>query len=348
MDIYGTATLNRTVESLKRPNAFLLNTFFGQIELSDSEEIYFDVEIDGVSRRLAPFVHPMKEGKVVESEGFNTKSFKPAYVKDKRVHEPNRSFRRGIGETIGTGQTMTPAERAAANLQRDLQNQVNMLTRRKEVMAAEVLRTGSCTIKGDGFGTVTVSFGRDVDLTNTLSGADCWDQTGIKPLELIEDWSFEVLQESGAVVRDIVMEKNAWRAFVAATGIVDKLDKRRTDVNGNMMTIVPPEHVAYMGTDGVYRYWVYTDWYIDPDTGAETAILPYGTVLGLSFDIMGVQHHGAIRDTKAIEGGLAMSEYFVKSWEVEDPSSRILLMQSAPLVVPYRPNASWAATVIEV
>jgi hypothetical protein len=38
-------------------------------------------------------------------------------------------------------------------------------------------------------------------------------------------------------------------------------------------------------------------------------------------------------------------EYFVKSWEVEDPSRRILLMQSAPLIVPYRPDATFAATV---
>jgi len=347
MDIYGTHTLNRTVESLKRPNSFLLNNFFGQIETCATEDIFFDVEIDGISRRLAPFVHPMKEGKIVESEGFTTKSFKPAYIKDKRVHKPNRAFRRSIGETIGTGQNMSPAERAAANLRKDLQNQVDMLVRRKEVMAAEVLRTGSCTIKGDGFGTVTINFGRDTDLTNTLTGAQCWDQTGIKPLDLIEDWSFEVLQKSGATVRDIVMEKNAWRAFVAQTDIVTKLDKRRTDVNGNIQTILPPAHVNYMGTDGVYRYWVYTDWYIDPDTGLETPILPYGTVLGLSDQIMGVQHHGAIRDVDAIDGGAVETEYFTKSWKVEDPSARILLMQSAPLVVPYRPNASWAATVIE-
>jgi hypothetical protein len=37
--------------------------------------------------------------------------------------------------------------------------------------------------------------------------------------------------------------------------------------------------------------------------------------------------------------------YFAKSWIEKDPSARVLLMQSAPLPVPYRINASMAATV---
>jgi hypothetical protein len=39
-------------------------------------------------------------------------------------------------------------------------------------------------------------------------------------------------------------------------------------------------------------------------------------------------------------------EYFTKSWTIPDPSTRILLMQSAPLMVPYRINASFSAKVL--
>lgn len=59
--------------------------------------------------------------------------------------------------------------------------------------------------------------------------------------------------------------------------------------------------------------------------------------------IQGVRAFGAIRDETA---GFQAMPYYPKSWVDEDPSVRYLLMQSAPLVVPTRVNASFAATVL--
>lgn len=59
--------------------------------------------------------------------------------------------------------------------------------------------------------------------------------------------------------------------------------------------------------------------------------------------LLGYQAFGAIRDEAA--GYQAMS-FFPKSWVEQDPAVRYLMLQSAPLVVPYRPNASLAATVL--
>ena len=52
--------------------------------------------------------------------------------------------------------------------------------------------------------------------------------------------------------------------------------------------------------------------------------------------------YGAIRDEDA---GFQALPYFAKSWAEQDPSVRYLLMQSAPLTVPYRINASCGITV---
>jgi hypothetical protein len=71
-------------------------------------------------------------------------------------------------------------------------------------------------------------------------------------------------------------------------------------------------------------------------------ILPANTVLVGSSGIDGVRHFGAIRD---LDAGIQARQYFVKSWVEPDPSRRFLLMQSAPLLVPYRPNAVLSATV---
>ena len=87
MDIFTTGVLTRIVQALPMPAPFILNNFFGEIQTEVSEEIHFDVNKN--RPRLAPFVLPSLPGKVMSSAGFKTSTFKPAYIKDKRVYTPN-------------------------------------------------------------------------------------------------------------------------------------------------------------------------------------------------------------------------------------------------------------------
>lgn len=341
MDLFSTNYLNGVVDSLKRTPAFILNTFFTSVETSDTEEIHFDVELDGKKRRLAPFVHPLVGGKLVESRGFQTKTFTPAYVKDLRVHDATRPFKRTAGEQIGGSQNVTPAQRQQINLTRDLRDQVDMLTRRLEVMAVEALRTGRVTVKGDGFDSVQVNFGRDANLTITKTVGTKWGDNGIDPLADLETWGMLVLKGSGSTIRNIVMDPDAWVKFRDNAKLEKRLDLTRAET-GKINLGAIPDHVQYKGSDGTYDYWVYADWYIDPDTGTETPMLPSGTVLGVG-DIMGVRHFGAIKNEEA---GYQSREYFSSSWLERNPSRRQILMESAPLMVPYRPNACFCATVL--
>lgn len=339
MDIYSTTALNRLVQSLKRPQTALLTAFFGEIETSDTEEIRFDVE--NKKRRIAPFVSPLREGKLVEDEGFTTNVFTPAYIKDKRVHDPNKALKRAAGEVIGGSQT--PLNRHQANLARSSADQLDMLMRRKEVMASEVLRTGKVTIAGEGYPTVVVDFGRNAAHTVALTSTARWGESGVKPLENIEDWTATLLQNSGAVVRDVIMDPKAWRLFRADADVQKYLDNGPLSNSGIgvVATQFAQLGLSFKGSIGELRFWVYQDWYVD-DNGTEQKMIPDYTVILASPDVDGVQHHGAIRDEEA---GLQGLEFFSKSWVVPDPSRRILLMQSAPLIVPYRPDATFCATV---
>jgi len=95
--------------------------------------------------------------------------------------------------------------------------------------------------------------------------------------------------------------------------------------------------------DRPWRIWTYQDWYID-DAGVEQQMLPNGTVIGAAQgQVMGTRHFGAIRDA---ELGYRATEFAPKSWTEKDPAVRYLMLQSAPLVVPYRPNATFRATVL--
>jgi hypothetical protein len=340
VNIYTTAFLNGVVDSLLRPPSFLLDMFFPSVVASEQEEIKFDVA-DG-KRRIAPFVHPLKEGKVVESLGYKTNTFTPAYIKDKRVFDPSKALKRKAGERIGGD--MSNIDRARANVAVALDDQLGMLTRRLEVMAAEVLRTGKATIKGDGYASVVVDFGRVAGQTLTLSSPNKWSDSGVKPLDNLEDWALTVAQACGATVTDVVFTVGAWRKFRENQAAQDAIDTQLGQLANFQIPIASVEGLEFKGTIGGKRLWVYTGWYVDPDTGSEVSIIADGWVILVAQNgLLGTRHYGAIRDEQA---GFQAREFFSKSWFVEDPPVRFLMMQSAPLIVPYRPNASMAVKVI--
>ncbi len=102
------------------------------------------------------------------------------------------------------------------------------------------------------------------------------------------------------------------------------------------------DKARYVGSIGDFDIFVYNDVYIN-DAGVETKLLPANTViLGSKDGLEGTRCYGAIRDEKA---NWTANRYFTKSWLEEDPSVRWMLLQSAPLVVPYRPNAVACVTV---
>jgi hypothetical protein len=336
MDIFTTAVLNRVVSELPAPAPFILNSFFRNIQTETSEEIHFDV--DSSRRRLAPFVAPIVAGKVVLDKGYTTKTFTPAYIKDKRVFAANRPFKRAIGERIGGN--LDPMQRLQLALANNLMDQTDMLTRRQEVMAVEALRTGAVTVVGDLYPTQTVNFGRHADLTVTLAGATLWGAAGVEPLDDVQTWSMKVTEKSGSTADTLVMDVEAWKLFSASAKVQKLLDRFRGA--DQLVPTVTGEGGRYMGNIGTFDIWVYAGWYEHPDTLALTPYLPARTVLVLGADVEGTRAYGAIKDEAA---GFQAMPYFAKSWVEQDPAVRYLMLQSAPLTVPYRVNASLGATV---
>ena len=338
MDIFATPILARVVSGLAPVKPFLLNSFFPNIQLEATEEIRFDVEHS--RRRLAPFVSPLVAGQVVQSQGYTTKSFKPAYIKDKRIFNANRPFVRAIGERIGCGD-VTPAQRLQYALSSELSDQIAMLTRRQELMAAEVLRTGKTIVEGDMYPRVEVDFGRDPDLTLRLVDDARWGEgSAVDPLEDLAQWSRLVTQKSGATANTVVMDLKAWQLFSTAPSVQDLLDRQRGTATAN--PTVAGEGGRHMATIGDLEIWVYQSWFNDPDTDAQVPYLPPYTVILTGPDLEGTRCYGAIKDAEA---GFQAVPYFAKSWDDEDPAVRYMMLQSAPLIVPYRVNASMCVTV---
>lgn len=336
MDIFTTGVLARVVQALPLPAPFILNNFFGEIQTEESEEIHFDV--DKNRPRLAPFVLPTVPGRVVKSKGYTTNTFKPAYIKDKRVFTAQRALKRAAGEAIGG--TLSPAQRMQLLLAQDLTDQLDMLTRRQEVMAIEALVTGKVTVKGEDYPEVVVDFGRHADLTQELLTTDRWGETDVDPLDDVEAWALSVTEHSGAAPDTLVMDLKAWKLFSASERVQKLLDRFRG--SDTLASTVGGHGAKFMGNIGDYDIWVYTGFYEDPDSGALVPFLADHTVILASKMVEGVRAYGAIQDEEA---GLQPLSYFAKSWLEKDPGVRYLLMQSAPLTVPYRVNASLSAKV---
>ncbi len=337
--IYDTNVLIQVVPNLKRAQKFLLDSFFPNIVTADSEFVSIDVDVG--KRRMSPFVSPLVEGKLVEQRRYQTNVFKPAYIKDKRAPDLRKPVRRMIGERIGGD--MTGAEREMANLEFEMTDQIDILDRRLEWMASQALQTGTVTIAGDGFPSVLVDFGRAAALTVALAGGAQWGQAGVAPSTLIEDWGHLMLKESGGVATDIVFTTTPWTLFIQDPVVKQTMWYPGQGGAGNVVNVGAQiqRGAQFKGRWGQYNLWVYNDWYVD-DNNVEQPMLPDGMIVMTGADLLGTRAFGQILDPAF---NYAALPYAPKTWVENDPPQRMLLMQSSPIIIPSRVNASFAASV---
>lgn len=342
MDIFDTHVLNRVVEERVEPINWLVANFFPEVSTSTDETIMFDKTNE--RQLVTPFVSPLHQGRVINEAGYETESFRPAYAKDLRTFDPSKAFRRRPGEKIGG--TLTPAQRLQASVAFAADEQLSMLNRRFEVMAGDVLVNGTETISGEAYPTVIVNFKRKASLRVVNSGADNWAVGKAGMIQQVEDTAQEVADESGVAPDKVVMTSDSWK-LLKTDPEFDKLIDRTKNHKSDTDILVGPRifkknSVRYVGHMGDLALYVYSGVYTDPEDMVTKPILPAFTVLVGGSGVDGVRHFGAIRD---LDAGLQARQYFVKSWTTPNPSARWLLMQSAPLLVPYRINAVGSLTV---
>jgi hypothetical protein len=342
LQTYDTHTLIGVIQTLFPPSSYWLDNFFPTVQTFEQEFIDFDL-VKG-TRRMAPFVAPTVSGKPIMALGYQTKRFKPAYIKPKDIIDPNRIIKRRAGEAFMG--SLSLGQRRDAVVADTLQEFKNQIYRRWEWMACQAIVNGSVTVVGDDYPSTFVDFGRSAGQTVTLSGTNLWtDQTNSNPIQDIENWALQTQTLSGVPLTRITMGTTAFRAYRTHPKVIAQLNTlQRGTIDVVLTTALKGEiaqFVGYVGS-GSIEIWVYNDIYED-NTGAAVAFLDPTKVVLTSAQIGGVRCFGAILDAKA---GYTPIDIFVKSWENEDPSVEYLLAQSAPLMVPTRPDASLVAKVV--
>lgn len=341
ISIFDTRTMMAAVEQLHTPSTFLLQTFFANSETFDTEAV--DIDIYKGGRKLAPFVSPRLEGKVRTDQGYTTKTFKPAYIKEKMVTTAENIFKRAAGSHMYSDQT--PTERAAARLGRELDDMNDEITRREEWMAAAALTTGKVLVKGDGVD-AEVDFGMDAShKIATLTKA--WTDQTANPLADIRQWARLVGKNSGRRPTHLVLEGAGQDALMGNKNFMEALNTRRIELG-----MIKPENLAenvvylgYLNDPGVDIY-VYNEQYFDEDTETLKPMIPAGQIIMGSANTRNARLYGAIRDVVAVESGLVEAGRYAKSWVTEDPSVRWVMLQSAPLPAMLEPDCFLTAQVL--
>lgn len=338
---YDSNALMGVVKSIPPTNSFWRNLAFPRVMTFDTAAISFDNVTKG--RRMAPFVAPNVAGKPMQSQGFTTKQFTPAYIKPKATLDPDRLFKRTAGEMFGGN--LSPAQRRNAIIADILAEQKAMIEKRWEWMACEAIVKGTVLVSGESYPSVTVDFGRAAGNTITLAGANLWSAAGTShPLTNLQTWYSLVAKASASQVRDLVFGIDAWDAFAKHADVVAALDTRR----GSDLKL---ETTNGLGTEDNFtfkgqlpngpRMWVYSDVYED-ESAADQQMLDPTYVIGVAA-VDGVQAFGAILDARA---GYQSTAIYPKMWANEDPAAEFIMSQSAPLMIPTRPNATFRAKVV--
>jgi hypothetical protein len=339
---YDTHTMLGVVRKFPPLNTFWLDMCFPDEVHFDTEYIDFDMVDKG--RRLAPFVSPMAQGKPMLQKGYMTRRFKPAYIKPKDNVDPRRLIKRVPGESYGGEMSMEQRRQAAiADI---LLTQRDSIIRRWEWMAASAIINDQVVIEGEDYPAVTVTFGRATNQTLALLTTDAWDDAGkTDVLGDLDTWVSRIHRASGYAPTRAIMGLEAWGVFKEKQQVKDSLDTTKRGSTASLdTTLGNGEAVQYKGTIGPLSIYTYSEIYEDNDGNTVDMMDPESIVLVNPSGVEGARCFGAIMDPKA---GYRPAAIWPKNFMSEDPPAEFVMSQSAPLMVPRRPNAAMRVKVID-
>ena len=340
VSIYDPRCLAEVVRTTPPVHTFLRDRFFPRVKPFHTKEV--DIDIVKGNRKMAAFIHPLIGGEVVQSEGYETKSYKAPLVNPVTITTADQFLERMPGEDMYSGRT--PAERAAEKLVEEYNMLNDMTTRREEWMAAQVLTTGQLKVKGKGVNEV-IDFG----FTNkvALEGTAQWGKSAAKPWENLCAWKQQVSRNGFANANIIIMGKAAANYFMSDSKIKEMMDNRRFDVGA----MAPREleggvtYYGYLNLPGVQIYG-YDEVYLDDESKETKPLIPDNMVLMIPTNANFMRAYGAC--TYLDDNGVwhtAETDRLLRTYVEHRPDRRFLELQSRTLLIPDKVDSWITATV---
>lgn len=284
-DIYTPKSMLEPYIKNMQVSTFFLKNFFNTSVLFGTEEVDMDFYKD--KRAVAPFVFEGIDSINTSREGFATKRYKTPYIGINTIYNKDILNKRLPGELEYEG--MTPEERAILLNMIDYIQLDNMITRREELMCAELLQTGIVTIeeystdKNKPVNTVKVEFDRNK--REQLTEGKEWSNPDADIYGMLEQKALEIRQ-AGYNPEVIIIGNEAWTHMLKNKSIIDALNNRRINIgslNPVMTSNESGEGYSYLGQIsgsilGNLQMYSHNAWYNKAD-GKLTPYLDPNTVI---------------------------------------------------------------------
>lgn len=211
--------LLQTVERIKPPASYLVDTWFPNSITSTLTNGYMVVEYRKEGRLLAPFVSKGGKGVNLNRGTSRIRLYKAPMVGPRRVIGLGDIELRQFGETP-VFSNVTPEQRAAKMQAEDLTDLLRTIQNRKNKMAADILQTGKTVIRGladDGKTEEvdTIQF----DWNGRVNASKDWSQANADIYGDIKAISDRIQEDSGFIPTLMLCGKNVEQKLLNNTEI---------------------------------------------------------------------------------------------------------------------------------
>ena len=349
-NFFETHNLLMAVEQLTPPTTFLRDRSF---PTNDSTDVFATndvlVEYKDGSKRVAPFVAPRKGGVTILRSGYEVQRFEPPCVAPRRMLTIDDLNKRGFGEALLS--QLTPEMRQRTLILKDAQELSEMITRREEAMAAEVMQTNGCVMKHIA-DDVDVSDNKHISFAN---GDSTWQYTptgnwGKDYAGVTADLGAmaRLLTKRGLPATELVVGADAADAVLANAEIQKLLDIKNYEAGridpatlGNGAT-----HIATLNVKGRLINVICYDEEYTEGSDVKSYIDPKTVIL--TAPGAGRTLYGAVSQVEQADGlfhtytGKRVPKYLSNA----EGNSRSLTLTACPLLIPNNKNPFIVAKVL--
>lgn len=295
--VKNTYVLIDTLKKLYPVSQFFKDRYFPDGKTFYSEKVLIEMKKGG--RSIAPYVVPVVGGIAMTTEGYRAELVEAPFIAPKFVITAADLERKSFGESPESGRT--PEDRENEVEAEMLEEGRNMILRRHEEMATEVITTGKLTMnhyataEDAANGTkpqVKLLQFYENEFNNIYLFQSVSGNTGttFAALDNAEAWMGQlfdmatVLRKRGVKASDLVLTSDVAKLLYTKKDFLEFFDFRRVEI-GEVAPIVTPDGVDYIGTlniSGVlFKVFVYDEQFVDLD-GTTKQFLPSGTIAMLT------------------------------------------------------------------
>ena len=350
-DITNTHHLLAAIEQAHPASNFLCSRYFGcnpSTDIFATDDVIMEYK-DG-DQKMAPFVAPRVGGKTILRKGYKMERYEPPFIAPKRTLTIDDLNKKGFGEAIYAN--LTPEQRQGAIVTKDMVEMEEMIVRREEDMAAEVMTTNALVMKhyGDNdsdYEEKEVRYYEGDSNPAAFAVETPWtdpDADIYGDLDAMASFA----EDNGLQVSEIVISPN-----VAPMIQKNKTVKEFLDIDGYKMGHIEPRELnafraAYIGTLNVQGRMIDIISYGAKREVEGGAIKPYlepGTVI-MTAPAAGRTVYGAVTQLESDEQFHTYAAKRVPKYNSDKKADvRELRLASRPLLMPNKKNCFVVANV---